>query len=485
MNIRVLLTLYLLACIRFEPIQAQVTREYTLMDIIKIAQQQSHMSKLTVTEREISRYRYLSFKTESKPQASVYGNAPMYNKEYYGVRQPDGTINYRPINQNNSDLGLALSQQIPFTGGTLSLNTRLVRFDDFELKTKQYSGTPIFLQLNQPLFAVNNLKWDRKIEPLKYEESKRKYFYNMENIAQQAIELYFNILDAQNNIHAANGNLQTAEINYEIEKRRIHLGTTVEDRLLQLELQMLRSRQNLEQAKYELTIAQLNLNTFINIKTEEELHLKIPDDIPDLAINLIDAVNFAKKNRPEFIAFQRKLQEAKRDVAVAKSQRQEVSLVASYGLNNIGNTIKEVYQQPNNQQRLSIGFNIPVLDWGRRNARHNTALANQQLVETGNTIEEANIYQAIYTLVKNIELLESNIRLAQETDTVAQKRYKLAFSLYQLGKLSITDLYLAQSEKDSVRRNFIVALRAYWDNYFLLRRLTLYDFERNTPIVGI
>lgn len=482
MNYRIMGILFLSTYVSLNALQAQATREYTLDEIIKLAQQKSHSSKLATTEREISRYRYLSFKTEFKPQLSIYGNAPMYNKEFYGVRQPDGAISYRQINQNNSNLGFEFSQKVPFTGGKLSLNTGLVRFDDFAMKTKQYSGTPVFLQLTQPLFAINSFKWDAKIEPLKYEESIKKYFFDMENIAQRVVDLYFNILDAQNNIFSASGNLRTAETNYEIEKKRIQLGTTTEDKLLQLELQMLRNKQYLEQARYDFAIAQLHLNTFINTEIEDGIQLQIPDGIPKLNVDLANAVNAAKKYRPEFIAFQRKMLEAKRELVLTKSQQQEVNLVASLGLNNIGNTITDIYQHPNNQQRISIGFNIPIIDWGRRNASYKTALANQRLVETGNAFDEANIYQSIYTLVKNIELLESNIALARETDTVARKHYELANSLYQLGKLSINDLYLAQAEKDNVRRSLIAALRAYWGSYYLLRGLTLYDFERNVPI---
>ena len=38
-------------------------------------------------------------------------------------------------------------------------------------------------------------------------------------------------------------------------------------------------------------------------------------------------------------------------------------------------------------------------------------------------------------------------------------------------------------KKDSARRSYIQALRNYWTGYYNLRRLTLYDFERNAPIV--
>jgi len=463
--------------------KAQQKPTYTLGDIITQAQSQSPKYKLAQTQKEISYYKYLAYKSEFKPQVSFYGNAPFYSKEYFGVRQPDGTIKYQSIRQNNSNLGFGLSQQLPFSGGELSLNTDLTRFDDFNAKTKQYSGTPIYLKLSQPLFAVNELKWNKKIEPLKLEEARKEFVLEMEEIAQTTSQLYFDVLDAQSNMEIASGNLQNTEANYEIEKKRVNLGTTTEDKLLQLELQALRSKQELEKAKYDYQITQLNLKTFIGIKTNEEFNLLEPKNIPILTINLTDALDYAKKNRPEFVAFERKAQEAGKDVALARAAKQQVNLVASYGLNNVGDNIGNVYQNPNDQQRFNIGFNIPVVDWGRRKARYNTAKAIEKLTETTNEFDQAIIYQEITTLVKNIELLKSNIILAQKTDSVAQRRFTIANNLYQLGKFSVTELNLAQSEKDNARRNYISALKAYWNTYYMLRRVTLYDFEKNISLI--
>jgi outer membrane protein TolC len=464
-------------------VKGQQYAEYSLQDIVTRAQSLSYSSKLNDTHKEIGYYQYISYKSTFKPQITFYGNAPVYNKEYYAVRQPDGTISFQAIKQHNSNIGLALSQQLPFSGGTLSLNTNLSRFDDLELKTTQYSGTPVYLELNQPLFAVNELKWSKKIEPLKYRESQKQHVYELENIAQKTTELYFNVLDAQNSIEIAKGNLAATAINYEIEKKRVILGTTTEDKVLQLELQALKTKQDLEQAKYDLTITQLNLKTFIGIKQDTDLALKEPDAIPKMVIRLADAFDYARKNRPEFVAFQRKLQEAERDAALAKAANKEVNIIASYGLNNIGTEIGSVYHHPNSQQRFNIGINLPIIDWGRRKARYNTAKALEKLTEITNEFDEESIYQDITTLIKNIELLESNITLAQKTDSVAKRRYSIANSLYQSGRLSITELSIAQSEKDNSRRSYINALRAYWNSYYQLRRQTLYDFSSNQSMI--
>ncbi|WP_052955519.1 TolC family protein [Flavihumibacter petaseus] len=456
--------------------------QLSLDDVIKIAQSSSMKFKLTETQKQISYYQFQSYKSEYKPQITFYGNAPAYNKEYLAVRQPDGTIKFQAISQTNSNFGLGLSQKIALTGGEVSVNTDLTRFDDFQSKEKQFNATPIYIRLTQPLFAFNELRWKKRIEPLKFEESKRIYIEQMEEIARTSVNLFFSVLNAQTNINIASSNLQAAELNYETENKRIKLGTTTEDKILQLEMQVLLSQQNLEKAKYDLETSNLNLKTFSGLNNNNTYELLIPDNVTFFSVNAESAIEYARTNRSAFITFERRKQEAQRDMAEAKADKQQVLLTASLGYNNTGENIGQTYHDPKDQRRLNIGFNIPVVDWGRRKARFNTASALEKFTIFNNESEENILVQEIITQAKSIELLRRNIALSKTSDSVSQRRYAIATKLYQVGKLSITDLSLAQIEKDNAKRSYIDALRQFWDSYYLMRKLTLFDFETNTPL---
>jgi hypothetical protein len=45
-------------------------------------------------------------------------------------------------------------------------------------------------------------------------------------------------------------------------------------------------------------------------------------------------------------------------------------------------------------------------------------------------------------------------------------------------------LNIALAEKDQAKRAYILALRAGWIAYYRLRALTLYDFERQRPLIA-
>jgi outer membrane protein len=452
------------------------TLKLSLQDIIRQAQTGSSSFKVAQTQKKVSNYEFLTYKSDLNPQVSVYGTLLNYDKEYTPITQPDGSVLYLPVQQNTNSIGLSLSQVLPFSGGTISLNTQLSQYYDLHYHYNQYNGTPFFLQFSQPLFGFNEVKWKKRIEPIKLEEARLTYTQDLESIGQKASQLFFDALDAQVTIDVASANLANDSVNYILEKKRVDLGTTTEDKLLQLELSSLRSKQALEKARYDYTAAKQVLKTYIGYKDTNNFELIPPDKIPPLSISLDTALEYARRHRPEYISFERKRKEADRDVAQAKAAKNNISLSASYGFNRASTTLGPIYNDPENQQTFSLGISVPILDWGRQKARYNTAVALKELVEFNNDIESSNIVQEITTVVNSIALLNNNINIARITDSVAERRFIIANRLFQLGKLSVSEINIAGSEKDQARRNYILALREFWNSFLLLRQHTMYDF---------
>ena len=300
----------------------------------------------------------------------------------------------------------------------------------------------------------------------------------MEAISAEATRRYFDYLDAQINQQIAEFNLANNDTIFNIEQGRYNIGTTSKDKLLQVELQLLRSQQDVAQAKLDLQTSRLALRRFIGLQdsSSNAIELVLPDELPIFEIPLGDALAYAKQNRADYIEFERRRVEANRNVARARAQRTQTNLVASFGLNNAAGTIPDTYVDPNNQQRVNLSLEVPILDWGRTKSRVQTALANQELTEYTLTQEIQTFEQEIITLVSRFEVLKSQVEITKKSDEVAQERYDVAQSRYLIGKIDITNLNIALTEKDNARRSYISAVRAYWTAYFDLRRLTLYDF---------
>jgi outer membrane protein TolC len=301
----------------------------------------------------------------------------------------------------------------------------------------------------------------------------------MEFISQQAVDRFFTVLDAQINLQIAQFNLANNDTIYKIEQGRYNIGTTTKDKLLQAELQLLRSRQDVTSARISLQNSKLDMRSYIGLKEDAEFELVLPEEIPPLNVESDEALQRARDNRADYIAFERRKIEADREVAEARGQRFQINLTASYGLNNSGPVVGDIYNDPLSQQRINVGFNVPVLDWGRNRARMRTALANQKLNDYVIAQDEIIFEQEIVTQVAQFEVLLSQIEITKKSDEVAQERYMVSQNRYLIGKIDITNLNIALTEKDTAKRSYVTALRSFWNSYYGLRRLTLYDFSRN------
>ena len=155
----------------------------TLEETVLLAQQQSVAAQQVRTQFKTNYWKYRSFLADYKPQLSLDGYLPSFTRSYTQVTQPDGTINFVPISNNNSLLNLALTQNIPMTGGSVFVQKQLQRFDDFQRNNTLYNGIPFAVGIQQPLFRFNTMKWDRKIEPIRYQESNQQAIEGLEQVS--------------------------------------------------------------------------------------------------------------------------------------------------------------------------------------------------------------------------------------------------------------------------------------------------------------
>jgi outer membrane protein TolC len=454
---------------------------FSIEDVIVRAQSQSPASKQAETRKENRYWLYRLYRTNYNPQLRLFGNIP-YSKEVSQAPLADGTFVNANINQLNSFMNLGLEQPIPWTNGTISVNSNMGYFNNYNYDPssiqpkEQWRGTVMNIQLNQPVFAFNPLRWDKLTEPLRFEESKRDYVEQMEFISRESVGRFFDVLESQINLQIAQFNLANNDTIYKIEQGRYNIGTTSQDKLLQVELQLLNSRKDVAQAKLDTETRSLQLRSYIGLTAGEQLKLILPETIPQFDVSAEEAMQYAKKNRAAFIAFERRRLEAAREVAQARGQRWQTNLTASYGLNNNGLVINDLYQDPQQQQQFNLTLSVPIIDWGRNKSRVQTAMANKKLNDYIIAQDEMVFEQEIITQVGNFEMLRLQIEITKKSDEVAQQRYTVAQNRYLIGKIDITNLNIALTEKDTAKRNYIAALKSFWTAYYDLRRLTLYDF---------
>ena len=463
--------------------QDSLAQQYSLFEIVDLALGRSPAALQAETRKENRYWRWRTFRSNYMPRVYLSGALPDFTRDNQAVTQEDGTIEFRPVSQNFTELNLYAEQAIGYSGTEVFLLSNIQRFDDFERENTRYSGEPISIGVRQPLFQYNELRWDQAIEPLLFEESKKEYKEDVENIAIFATQGYFDVLDAQVNQAIATKNLANADTIYQIAQGRYNLGTIPENELLQLELNLMQARQDVAQALLDLETSTLRLKSFIGLNEEVSIILELPEDIPNFEVDAQKAIQEAFKNQSDAVGFERRLRQAESEVAQARGDNGlNLDIFATYGLTNRSEEFADIYSNPENQARVRVGFNIPILDWGRSRSRIKRAEANYQLEQYTVEQERVNFEQRVFTQVRTFDMLRDQIEIAAVADDIANRSYEIAKQRFLIGKITIVELNDALEKKDNSRRQYIKSLNDFWEAYYNLRLLTLYDFDRNEAL---
>ncbi|WP_428330830.1 TolC family protein [Mucilaginibacter sp.] len=459
------------------------TTRLTLKEVVAMAKDNSIAAKQAGTTRETKYWEWRTFKSNYQPQLSLTGNLPGYSKTNIQVLQPNGTILFQPVHNDNSSVTLNFSQTVTATGATIYGTTQLQRFDDFDRHNILYNGVPYAFGFSQPLGQYNSLKWDKKIQPLLFNESKQAYIEAQEQISITVTGYFFDLLLAQVNLETAEANLTNTQKILKIANLKFDLGKVSKNEILQLQLEQLNAKKAVGTAKRDMEIATLNLRSFTGQEGSQKIVLQVPETISQMSVTADRVLAEAFANRSDAIAFVRRIAEAKRDVALAKGQTGlTATLTANMGFSNSAGSVLGVYRSPQNQQLLELQFSIPVLDWGRSKSKIKTAEANQKFTEYSVEQDKQTFKQQIVTQVSLFNVMKEQLVFTAEADSIASEKYKIARERYVLGDLSITDLSIAFQENDQAKRDYVQSLRDFWSAYYQLRYLSLFDFEKNEKI---
>ena len=482
----ILTTLFsLLACC--QKTIAQELKKLTFDEVIKLSEEQSPQSLMAKHRFRASYWQFRSYQAQFRPSLTLRGTAPNYtngfSKEYNSTT---GQYDYVPINIINSSSTLSLSQAIGLTSTTISLQAGLNHLYDFEQNStqpRQYNVSPFSINLTQPIRQYNTLKWQRKIEPVKYDAAKKTYLANIESVHMSAVQNFFSLALAQINKQIAEMNFSNSDTLYRIARGRYNLGTISEDELLQMELSYLNAQTARKEADMNLRDREIRLRSFLGFNENVRLELIIPSDIPSLQVDVKEVLDLAMANNPDLITQQINVLNAQSSVAQARaSMGLNASLTASLGLSQTGSDFMTALQNPNQTQTVAVGFTVPILDWGRGRGNFKMAQSSLELAQVQAKQTLVDFQQNLFLDVEQFNLQKNQVAIAAKSDTVAMKRFEVTKQRFLIGKIAILDLNDADTRKDQNRRAYIQSLQNYWNYFYNLRNLTLFDFINRKPL---
>lgn len=461
-------------------VQAQQVLRLDLKRTIALANDSS-LSAFRYQNIYLSGYwEYRSYKAARLPSLSLNLTPAQYYR--YITQRYDSQADvdvYREQQMFSATAGLSLVQNFDLLGGTFYVDTQLDYLRNFgDVNSTQFSTVPFRIGYQQDLLGFNAFRWDRKIEPLKFEKVKKQFIYNSESVSEEAVNYFFSLAMAQADYRLAEENLTTADTLYAIGEQRQKIAAISQADLLTLKLDKVNARNTLKNAEITRKRAMSALATFLNLDKNTYIEIDLPSRPRYVDIPTDRALLLAKENNPTYLEQRQNVLEAEREVdRTKKESRFNASVNASVGFNQVADNLGAAYRNLLQQDLVSLTVSIPLVDWGVRKGKYNMARNNLNVVKIAARQEEISLEEDVMMTVSDFNVQQDLIASASEALDLAELAYDQTRRRFIIGKADISSLTLSLNRQQEAQKNYIQALQNYWLNYYKIRKLTLHDFE--------
>ncbi len=416
-------------------------------------------------------WEYRTYKANRLPSLTLDLTPAQYNRDITKRYDSGQDLDvYRTQQSYYAYGGLSVRQNLDLTGGTFYLESNLAYMRNFgDNSTTQLTSVPIRIGYSQSLVGYNPFKWERKIEPLKYERVKKEFLYNVEKVSETATSYFFSLAMAQAEYNLAKENLASTDTLYRIGQQRHRIAAISQADLLTLKLDRVNAQNTLQNKASDLKRAMFSLASFLNLDKNTQIELELPSRPGMLEIPIDEALRWGRSNNPQLLELKQNVLEAERNVDKTKKEsRFNASVNASIGFNQVADNFGDVYHKPMQQDLVAVSVSIPLLDWGVRKGQYVVKISARQ--------DEISIEEEVIMTVSDFNIQQQLIASAEEALDLSILAYNETKQRFIIGKADINSLTLSLNRQQQAQRNFISALQNYWLNYYKIRRLTLFDF---------
>lgn len=467
-------------------LQAQGSIKLDLQRAIVLANDSSLEAFRTQNMYLSGYWEYRTYKANRLPSLTLNMTPAQYNRDITKRYDSEQNLDvYRNQQAFYAYGNLAIRQNFDLTGGTFFLDSELGYMRSFGGNSAtQFTSVPVRLGYSQSLIGYNAFKWERRIEPLKYEKVKKEFVYNTEKVSEQVTTYFFNLAMAQAEYKLAKENVLSSDTLYGIGVQRHRIAAISQADLLTLKLDVVNAKNTLQNRASTLKRAMFSLASFLNLDKNTNIELDLPSRPREMMIPLDEAVMLGRDNNPQLLDLKQQVLEAEQVVDKTKKEsRFNASVNASIGFNQVANNFGEVYHKPMQQDLVSVSVSIPLVDWGVRKGKYNMARNNLNVVKTSSRQDEISIEEEVIMTVNDFNIQQDMIGSAEEALDLSILAYNETRQRFIIGKADINSLTLSLNRQQEAQRNYISSLQNYWLNYYKIRKLTLHDFETGLSLV--
>ncbi|MDR2037753.1 MAG: TolC family protein [Bacteroidales bacterium] len=436
---------------------------------------------------ENANYSYENYKKRFLPSVAFNLNPANFNHSFKVLQNPsDGSYSYVDDFSNNSSIGVSVSQIVGITGGSINMNSNLNMLNELNDNRKSFSTSPFSIGYSQKLFGgtTKDFKLSRSIEQKKNVKAAKDYCSSITGIQREAVKLFMDLILVKVSMDIASKNEAISDTLLQASTVMYDNGRMAENEYLQMKIQAINDHFASENYKkeYEISLRRL-LDYFGMTDNYENYMIGHPEFNLPFFLDFSIVMEYVEKNNPFALEQQIKRIEAERNIHNAKHQNRFTSNISfNFGTNQYASIFRDAYKNMASQQSLTIGLQIPVLQWGINKNHFKIAQNNYEISMMEIEREYVRSYNDLKEQVNNYNHNVNLMTIARSSFELAIKQYEVSVNKFNLGKLSIYELGVAQKEVFTSMNRYYATMKEVWDGYYSLRNLTLFDFVENKEL---
>ena len=147
--------------------------------------------------------------------------------------------------------------------------------------------------------------------------------------------------------------------------------------------------------------------------------------------------------------------------------------------------VKNLYDNPTDNEQIGISLTIPIFDWGAKKAK----VKSSQLAMESNQIdmdeEKKNITIGVRQICRNLPILIRQIEIKKKSIENAEHSYEINLEKYRNGTLTGMELQQYQTQLTNAKQAYTNAVISYKLEVLNLKIQTLWDFESNKSYLPV
>jgi outer membrane protein len=450
-----------------------------------------HNPDLRSSKLSMERYEYnlIAQKASLKSKFALNLDPFSYSQE----RRFDDRFSEWYTSKSLSSAGtFSISQPIIWTDATVSLNNRLSWQNSESTglggavnSNRTYSNS-LYLSITQPIFTFNKTKMNLRSIELNYENAQISYALQKLNMEKNITNQFYSLYLSQKNLEISISQMEDAEKNFNIIKDKVDAELSTKDELYQAELNLATARSNTENQKVSLENSKDAFKQVLGVGLDEDISVTTEISAEPVLINMEKAIENAFASRMELRQREISREQLDQDMIQTKDNDSfNGSVSLSLGIMGDNSDFADVYSNPTNNPRISVSFSVPIFDWGARKSRIKAKKLEMDMFEISAEEELKSIEINIRSTCRSLDNLLRQISIAEQSQKNAQLTYDLNAERYRNGELTGMQMNQFQTQLSNSKISYSQAQINYKIELLNLKILTLYDFEKDEPIVPI